>query len=91
MTRGVDELSTLFNLLGPKLDGIGLRPEERGFSPHITLARVRTGKNREKLMHEIMGRVDEDFGNMKVKHIRLKKSVLTPNGPIYTILAESKN
>ena len=33
---------------------------------------------------------DEDFGPLRVKHITLKKSVLTRSGPIYSTVAESR-
>jgi 2'-5' RNA ligase len=89
ITRGADELKGIFDTLESRLAGIGFRPERRGFSPHITLARVRSGRNREQLVREIMSHADDEFGGMEVKHVRLKKSVLTPRGPIYSTLAQS--
>lgn len=89
ISDGVDELTDIFRRLEPELVGMGFRQEGRGFSPHITLARVRSGRNRERLVEEVMAHAEEVFGEMEVAHIRLKKSVLTPRGPIYSTIAES--
>ena len=89
ISDGVEELIGIFRRLEPKLVGLGFKPEARGFSPHITLARVRSGRNRERLAGELAAHADEAFGEFEVEHIRLKKSILTPRGPIYSTIAES--
>lgn len=89
LTEGADELSRIFNDLEADLTELGFRPESRGFSPHITLARVRSGRNRAQLVEQLMMHADDGFGGSLVESIRLKKSVLTPRGPIYSIIAES--
>jgi len=88
--EGAEELSRIFGHLEDPLGGLGFRPERRGFSPHVTLARVRSGRNRERLMEEVARSSDEFFGEMQVRHIRLKRSELTPRGPIYSTLDESR-
>ena len=89
ITRGVDELKGIFDRLESGLVGMGFRPERRGFSPHITIARVRSGRNRDRLIEEVIALEGRDFGVFEVGHVKLKKSVLTPRGPIYTDLALS--
>lgn len=89
MSDGVEELNGIFRRLEPELVGMGFRPEGRGFSPHITLARVRSGRNRERLVEEVTANADEVFGDFEVGYVRLKKSVLTPRGPIYSTIAQS--
>jgi len=89
VTTGAEELKGIFNRLEPALVEMGFKPERRGFSPHITIARVRSGRNRAQLVDEILRSQGETFGGFEVKHIRLKKSVLTPRGPVYSTLAES--
>ena len=89
ITRGVDELKGIFDRLESGLVGMGFRPERRGFSPHITIARVRSGRNRDRLVKQVMDHTDDEIGEMEVQHVRLKKSVLTPRGPIYSTLAQS--
>lgn len=90
ISKGVDELRGIFNRLESRLMGLGFKPERRGLSPHITLARVRSGRNRDRLVEQVRTHEDESFGAFEVRHIRLKKSVLTPRGPIYSTIAESK-
>ena len=89
ISDGVEELTEIFRQLEPELIGMGFRPESRGFSPHVTLARVRSGRNRQRLVDEVTAHADEAYGGFEVQHIRLKKSVLTPRGPIYSTVAES--
>ena len=87
VNEGADELSAVFRKLEPRLVELDFKPESRPFSPHITIARVRSGRNRDRLVEEIMALEDTDFGGFEVRHVKLKKSVLTPRGPIYTDLA----
>ena len=91
LTKGADELAEVFRRLESGLLGLGFKPEGRGFSPHITLARVRSGRNRESLAEQVSRNADEEFGEFTVRYIRLKKSVLTPKGPIYSTIAQSGN
>ena len=88
--KGASELIDIFDQLEPRLNGLGFTPEKRGFSPHITVARVRTGKCKEELAQRIVERSDYDFGVVKANSLKLKKSVLTPKGPVYSVLREVK-
>ena len=59
---------------------------DKPFKPHITVFRIKKkiGNISEELKnYEIMS-----FGIQKVSNIKLKKSVLTTNGPIYSDLVE---
>ncbi len=66
------------------------KDERQQFNPHITIARL----NRKKINYrtfndfkeEIKQNKNKDFGEFYIKKIKLKKSVLTPKGPIYTDL-----
>jgi 2'-5' RNA ligase len=69
---------------------LGFEKEKRKFSPHITIGRVRSAKNKERLLQIISKYQDVEFGNINVKSIELKKSELTPKGSIYTTLKEVK-
>lgn len=89
ITRGADELKGFFQRLEPEIVGLGFKPERRGFSPHITLARVRSGRNRDRLAEVVTSHAEERFGEFTISHLKLKRSVLTPRGPIYSTLAES--
>ena len=78
ITKGGEELQGIFSSLEPRLRGLGFAADRKGFSPHITIGRVKSGRNREALYSGIMGMSDVEFGSMTVESIRLKKSTLTP-------------
>lgn len=60
------------------------------FTPHATLARVKEPVNRIELMEKIKNIGDVDLGNFSVSSLTLKKSTLTPQGPIYETMKEIK-
>jgi RNA 2',3'-cyclic 3'-phosphodiesterase len=84
------EMLAVFTELEKGLKTLGFEPERRPFQPHVTLCRVRSGRNRAQLAEAIHGMEDEEFGPLRVEHIRLKKSILTRNGPIYSTAAKSR-
>jgi 2'-5' RNA ligase len=86
--KGANELKDVFDQLEPRLNGLGFMPDRKGFSPHLTIARVRTGRSKAKLAELIRELEDYEFGAVKAECLRLKKSDLTPRGPIYTNLRE---
>jgi len=86
--RGADELRSIYYQLEPRLQRLGFRPDNKSFSPHLTIARVRSGRNKGELAKLIMDLEEYRFGVFRAKCLRLKKSVLTPKGPIYSTLRE---
>lgn len=86
--KGAAELRNVFEQLEPGLRQLGFRADPKGFSPHLTIARVRSGRNKAELARCVQDSVDFDFGVVKADCLRLKKSVLTPQGPIYSTLVE---
>lgn len=88
MTKGSDELQKVAEQLENQLRTLAFRADPKGFSPHLTLARVRTGRNKAELARRVQELVDYDFGTVRADCLRLKKSVLTPQGPIYSTLRE---
>jgi len=91
IVHGDDELRSIFEQVEPKLRQIGMTPDNKGFSPHLTIARVRSGRNKTALGDTVSKMKDLNFGNMPVTSVRLKKSTLTPKGPIYTTMHEVKS
>ena len=90
ITKGQEQLSDIFNQLEPKLRQFGLPADNKGFSPHMTIARVRSALNKEALAKYVEGLSEQEFGRMPVNSVRLKKSTLTPKGPVYTTIHEAK-
>ncbi|MBI4151847.1 RNA 2',3'-cyclic phosphodiesterase [Candidatus Woesearchaeota archaeon] len=56
--------------------------------PHLTIARVKSGKNRETIFEFLNKVKDTHFGSFRAEKIVLYASELTPNGPIYTVMKE---
>ncbi len=69
------------------LEGIGER-DERPFRAHITLGRVRSGRNSRQLAELLAKNSERPFGVVRLSALKLKSSVLTPSGPIYKDLGE---
>ena len=80
---GVNELEKLAEMIRSKLSQLGFSPDKK-FKPHVTIFRV---KNKiEDISSKLEKFSSYYFGKQVVSEIKLKKSELTPNGPIYTDL-----
>jgi 2'-5' RNA ligase len=88
ITEGADQLRGIFGQLEPNLRGLGFAPDPKGFSPHLTIARVRSSRNKAELAQCLRENASFDFGRISASCLRLKKSDLTPRGPIYSTLKE---
>jgi 2'-5' RNA ligase len=91
IANGFNEASSIFNQLEEKLIKLGFPKEERGFSPHITIARVKSGRGRNELIKVLQEFKNEEFGEMMVESVKLKRSILTSKGPIYSTIFEVKS
>lgn len=86
-STGAELLVQYQKLLGDQLRKNGFSVDKRRYSPHLTIARVKSGEYREELMDLVRRHSNHDFGKFQVSAIKLKKSTLTPRGPIYEDLA----
>ena len=68
------------------LSGFGFAPEERAFSPHLTVGRVRSMKRITELMNRVAGFRKSDFGRVRVSAMHIMKSELKPAGAEYSSL-----
>jgi 2'-5' RNA ligase len=66
----------------------GLRREERPFSAHVTLGRVRSPKRRDHLAQRLQSTLWQSPTSFQVTAITLYRSDLSSSGPRYTVLAE---
>ena len=89
MTDGVEQLKSIFSQLEPQVRALGFAADAYGFSPHLTIARVRSAVNKQHLAELVTKKSDFEFGTIKADCLRLKKSQLSPKGPTYTTLRES--
>jgi 2'-5' RNA ligase len=76
----------LFQLVEDALAPLGIPRERRPYTPHATLARVK--RFDPSLLPVVKCLCDEEFGSYPVRAIKLKKSTLTPQGPVYEDLLE---
>ena len=87
---GVHEASGVLKKFAEALDrllsGIGIEPEDRAFSPHLTLGRVKERGGRDIFSSVLTLFKDQEAGEMGVDRISLMRSDLTPQGPIYSTL-----
>jgi 2'-5' RNA ligase len=88
---GHDELIALHDALEPPLLELGCyRRENRPYTPHITLGRVKSDRPTDKLAAELVKRASWKAGETQVREVLVLSSELTPKGPIYTVLGRSK-
>lgn len=74
------------------LSDFRFKKDKRGFTAHATLARVKSIPKAEKqdFLRVLEELKDVDVGEMYVDTVKFKKSTLTPEGPIYETLHETK-
>jgi 2'-5' RNA ligase len=82
--EGAEKLTALAYAIEDKMAELKFKKERR-FVPHATIARVKGMEPNTKatLLERLAGFESEEFGEMEVTHFALKKSTLTPKGPIY--------
>ena len=79
-------LTTLAARVDSELTTLGFDPEQRAFSPHLTLGRVKDDDNLEAVKAAF---VKATFGPLllRVEKIHLVESQLRPSGPVYKDIA----
>ena len=86
--KGCAEVEKIASLAKEGLENIGFPKEDHPFSAHLTLGRVRSGKNKDALREKILSLEARPVFS-EVNHIALFRSTLTPKGPIYSVLHEA--
>ncbi|MBN2186905.1 MAG: RNA 2',3'-cyclic phosphodiesterase [Dehalococcoidia bacterium] len=87
----VDRLSSLQRNIDSALASLGFAREERPFTPHLTLARIRQGAppgQRKSFGELVMSTSFDGKYVADVNAINLMRSQLTPTGAVYSCLAE---
>ena len=82
------ESGQVFKLVEDALFPLGFTRETRRFTPHATVARV---KYPDPSLFAAISQLDNrKFGSCTISGMKLKKSTLTPQGPVYEDLLEVK-
>lgn len=79
---GFGESISLMKNIDAELSRIGFE-QDKEYIPHITLARVRSGKNKAKFIRLLEKLERTQIETMRVKEVKLMKSVLSRYGPDY--------
>jgi RNA 2',3'-cyclic 3'-phosphodiesterase len=88
VNEGWSQVEQIYEQVEKLLSGLGFRRENRPFSPHITIARVRSGRKRDEVANFLQRLTEESFGTIIVDKVRLKRSILSSSGPKYSTLLE---
>ena len=81
-------LATLAADINQALAPLGIEPETRPYSPHLTLARIRTRVGLASLHAEVARLAAQDFGAFEADRFFLYSSKPGPAGSVYTMLSE---
>lgn len=90
LDKGALESTALAKEIDKRLVGIGFQEETRPFAAHLTIGRVRTPKNKEKLKDKMLDYKLQEVPPYKVASVILFQSTLTPTGSIYSKLHEAR-
>ena len=85
LSKGEKELSNLARQLDDQLQKAGFEKEAKGFSPHITIGRVRSSSGISDLCQACQNIALTPL-EQQVHSVMFIKSTLTPQGPIYETL-----
>jgi 2'-5' RNA ligase len=86
--EGADPLVEIARRLEAGTETLGYPKEGRDFSPHVTIARVKDRRGLDAVRRVLEAHARDAFGQVLVDRIRLKKSILTPTGPVYSTVEE---
>jgi len=86
--KDAEKLGIIAEQLENGLAAFGFKKEKRRFSPHVTVGRVKSPRNKNMLQNFLKENASKEFGEINVKSIKLKKSVLTSKGPEYSTVKE---
>ena len=83
-----DALAQLARETEDALAALGIAKEQRAFSPHLTLARIKTPGKQPALMQAVAQLPSLEFGAFTADRFFLYRSRTAPSGSVYTKLAE---
>jgi 2'-5' RNA ligase len=85
---GAQEVVALHDAVEAPLLELGCyRREERQFTPHVTLGRVKSDRPNERLAQALAREAGWRGGEAVVREVLVMSSQLTPRGPVYSVLS----
>jgi len=88
--QGMQELCAIHDALEMPLQELGYRREERRYTPHITLGRVKSDRETSPLAEALDKQAAWRGGEVPVAELLVLSSELTPKGPVYSVLSRPK-
>jgi len=86
--RGKESLASLKEQVEKRMIELSFPPEDRPFSPHLTLGRVRSLRGKGDLSQAVESRKGVEVGIFQAREVILFRSELKPSGAVYTKLKE---
>jgi len=84
--EGRDELMQLQARIADAIRNIGIPLDTRPFTPHLTLARIRSPRGVDDLLKSLALEEDTAFGTVECSEVLLFQSILHPTGPEHIVL-----
>ena len=84
VTGALESLTALQAAVEGAMVKLGFEPEDRKFSPHLTLARIKYLRPRDNWQKVVEGIKDITLGWFEADGVSLMKSELKPSGAVYT-------
>ncbi|MBF0317903.1 MAG: RNA 2',3'-cyclic phosphodiesterase [Nitrospirae bacterium] len=81
-------LQKLHSNIDAALSDVGFAREDKPFSAHLTIGRLRDGDNSTNLAEKLAPLKTKNFGSSPVSGIALLSSQLKPGGPTYSVIRE---
>ena len=86
--RDSEEIIKLQHDIDESMAGLGFEKDDKQFTPHLTIGRVISLRNKDALIKELATLKDMGFGKIGVDNITMMKSELKPGGAEYFKLSE---
>lgn len=90
VTDGAELLQRLYTALEDRMLDLGCyRTEERGYTPHLTLGRVKSDADGFAVAGELQKRLAWDGGRVAVDEVLVFSSQMDRTGPVYTVIGRA--
>ncbi len=87
--KGASDIVKIHSEIDHNLKELNFK-KDKNFHPHLTIARVKFPKKKEELRNIIQKNSARDFGSFQVERIELMQSRLSPKGPEYSVIHETR-
>ena len=81
---GQAAMQALYSEVGRRLVPLGFEPEQRGYTAHLTIARVKdAGRGTSRAIRDVLAELPSDCGVCPIQAVTLFRSRLSPRGAAY--------